>query len=71
MCSKTEGDFESVRSKKIQCLQLLMLVIPEPNYNLLKDLFSLLKRVTERVEDNREGRESTNMHYYFFNIDLI
>ena len=36
---------ESVRSKKVQCLQLLLLLIPEPNYKLLKDLMGLLKRV--------------------------
>ena len=43
----------AVRSKKVQCLQLLLLLIPEPNYKLLKDLMALLKRVTDRVEDNR------------------
>ena len=44
---------ELVRSKKVQCLQLLLLLIPEPNYKLLKDLMGLLKRVTDRQEDNR------------------
>ena len=44
---------EAVRSKKGQCLQLLLLLIPEPNYKLLKDLMGLLKRVTDRQEDNR------------------
>ena len=39
---------ESLRSKKVQCLQLLLLLIPEPNYKLLKDLMGLLKRVTDR-----------------------
>ena len=39
---------ESVKSKKVQCLQLLLLLIPEPNYKLLKDLMGLLKRVTDR-----------------------
>ena len=41
------------REKRVQCLQLLLLVVPEPNYALLKDLLKLLKRVTEREEDNR------------------
>ena len=44
---------ESVRNKMVQCLQLLLLLIPEPNYKLLKDLMGLLKRVTDRQEDNR------------------
>ena len=46
-------DPEAVRAKKVQCLQLLLLLIPEPNYKLLKDLMALLKRVTDRQEDNR------------------
>ena len=44
---------ESARNKMVQCLQLLLLLIPEPNYKLLKDLMALLKRVTDRQEDNR------------------
>ena len=44
---------ESVRNKMVQCLQLLLLLIPEPNYKLLRDLMGLLKRVTDRQEDNR------------------
>ena len=40
-------------AKKMQCLQLLFLLIPEANYALLKDLLCLLKKVIDNVEHNK------------------
>lgn len=43
---------EEVKAKRIQCLQLLFLLIPEANYSLLKDLLSLLHLVHNNCEKN-------------------
>ena len=45
-----EGDEDA---KKIQCLQLLFLLIPESNYALLRDLLKLLALVTQQAEHNK------------------
>ncbi|XP_059081410.1 uncharacterized protein LOC131879177 [Tigriopus californicus] len=43
---------EEVRAKRIQCLQLLFLLIPEANYSLLKDLLPLLHKVHNHSPKN-------------------
>jgi hypothetical protein len=50
VASLTGGD---AISKKIQCLQLLFLLIPEPNYALLKDILLMLYAVTGFVDSNK------------------
>jgi hypothetical protein len=44
---------EDAVEKKIQSLQLLFLLIPEPNYALLRDLLNLLHLVVENADTNK------------------
>ncbi len=51
--SQDTADEEQVREKCVACLQLLFLLIPQPNYNFLKDLLGLLKKVASMEEANK------------------
>jgi len=52
-CQVAALNEEDSSTKKIQCLQLLFLLIPESNYILLRDLIQLLSLVVEHVESNK------------------
>uniref|UniRef100_A0A0K2SYK5 Putative LOC100114766 [Nasonia vitripennis] n=1 Tax=Lepeophtheirus salmonis TaxID=72036 RepID=A0A0K2SYK5_LEPSM len=49
--------------KKVQCLQLLFLLIPEPNYRLLKDTLSFLHKVS--LHEDRNKMSSSNLGTVF------
>ncbi len=51
----TEKERSEAEAKRTECLQLLFLLIPEPNYNLLRDLLFLLHRVAQQEKLNKMG----------------
>lgn len=51
--SMSEDDKKFATEKRIHCLQLLLLLIPEANYTLLKDLLTLLKKISEHEDRNK------------------
>jgi len=48
----TAGEGEG-RERRLQVLQLLMLLVPDPNYRLLRDLLPFLHRVTQHEDRNK------------------
>ena len=51
--SQTEEDQARNNEKKVQCLQLLFLLVSEPNYVMLKDLLGLLHKVAAEEAANK------------------
>ncbi len=49
----SEEDLLAAKNKRVSCLQLLLLLIPEPNYNLLRDLLGLLHSVSLKEDSNK------------------
>ena len=47
------AQIEESDERKLQCLQLLFLLIPEANYVLIRDLLKLLSLVVEQVAQNK------------------
>jgi len=66
----TEAHFEAHRQvaemsgdKRLQALQLLTLLLPDPNYNILKDLLLFLHKVT--ISRDRNKMDSLNLGTLF------